>query len=170
MTVVAESSELTVTFDTPVSPARAAETNAVLQQSLEKPAAVAEGQDPGPTYPVVRCSDGKRTFTDRNGTFNVRYNCGYNNVNWGYNVSPAVVAIAVSNMQETGVPWYKGSQFLGKNSPHNVPVDYFLHGTQGGVNSADLLHWYDTMTFRVNAGGNPGTANLNVGGSFVVYR
>ncbi|GAA2279212.1 hypothetical protein GCM10010430_76500 [Kitasatospora cystarginea] len=32
------------------------------------------------------------------------YNCGYNNVNWGYNVSPAVVAIAVSNMRRQGSP------------------------------------------------------------------
>ncbi|MFJ8476334.1 hypothetical protein [Kitasatospora sp. NPDC094011] len=171
LTVGSEGTSLTITFDVPVSAAKAAGLRAELgSQANSEGTASTRGIDKGPIYPVVNCSEGNRSFTDRNGTFDVRYNCGYNVVNWGYKVSGALVSIAASTMQETGVRWYKGSTFLGQNAPHNVPVSYSLHGTQGGMNSGDLLHWSDTMTFKVNAGGVPGSAHLTVGGSFVVLR
>jgi hypothetical protein len=132
--------------------------------------AVVMAPDKGPKYRVIKCSTSNTVISDRNGRFDVRYNCGSSNVNWGYRVSSKLVAIATGNMKESGVAWYKGTRKIGQNSPHNVPVSYFLHGTQGSVASGDTLSWHDTMVFRVNAGGKTGTAKLNVGGTFVVLR
>ncbi|WP_455358708.1 hypothetical protein [Streptomyces sp. SYSU K21746] len=186
ITVDGTDSSLTVTLDDAVSPETAGEVRETLEDSLQAdpadPAATTAtppgsvetltpmGGDPGPKYRVIKCSTSNTVITDRNGRFDVRYNCRHNNVNWGYRVSSKLVSIAVGNMQEKGLSWYKGSRKIGQNAPHNVPVGYFLHGTQGGITSGDLLSWHDTMTFRVNAGGRPGTAVLNVGGTFVVVR
>ncbi|WP_042365835.1 hypothetical protein [Streptacidiphilus neutrinimicus] len=74
--------------------------------------------DPGPTYPVVHCSAPDNTFSDRNGTFHTRYNCNYNNVNWGYKVVLPLQAIAAGPMNEAGMRWYKGTgHYLGANAP-----------------------------------------------------
>ncbi|MEU3949092.1 hypothetical protein [Streptomyces sp. NPDC029526] len=86
-------------------------------------------------------------------------------------MSPKLVAIATSEMRESGVSWYTGSRTIGQNAPRNVPVSYFLPGTQGAMSNGDTLSRHDTMVFRVATGGETtGTARLNVGGTIVVVR
>ncbi|RKH64300.1 hypothetical protein [Corallococcus aberystwythensis] len=124
----------------------------------------------GPQYDVVKCDKANHIFTDRNGIFSVRYNCRFNNVNWGFKVSPKLVTIAIGDMKESGMVWHTATRKLGQNGHHTVPIYYQLHGTQGGVKDGDILHWSDRLTFRVNAGGREGTAVLNIGGTFKISR
>lgn len=38
--------------------------------------------DPGPIYPVLRCSYGNYVFSDASGNMVMRNNCPYHNINW----------------------------------------------------------------------------------------
>jgi len=165
-------STLDVAWDKSLPPAKAAELKKSLEgaEAEQKPHTLVQLPDGGGDYPVVKCSDPQRRFDDRNGRFDVRYQCGINAVNWGFLVSRKLVGIADGPMEESGVAWHTATKFLGKNRNHHVPVDYWLHGTQRGISNNDILHWYDTITFRVNVGGNTGTAHLHIGGSFKVVR
>jgi hypothetical protein len=172
---------LELSWDQPMSPAKEEELKKSLEDATEATTEATTEVEGGARtfiqhpnghhrYPVVKCSDPNRTFTDRNGRFDVRYNCRVDKVNWRFKVSRKLVAIADGNMKETGMVWYTGTRKLGQNSNHDVPVDYPLHGTQGGMKDGDILHWHDTLIFRVNVGGNTGTAHLGIGGTFKVSR
>ena len=171
ITVNAPDSSLTITLDKPVSEQTATQIQAQLnaQPSAGTSFIHPDKIDPGPIHPVVTSSEANRVFTDRNGTFNVRYN-GSTNLNWGYKVAAPLVAIAAGPMVERGIDWYVAYSFLGHGGRHVVPVYYNLHGTQGGLHSGNELSWNDVLTFPVEAGGVPGKAVLNIGGTFVVVK
>lgn len=98
--------------------------------------------------------------TDRNGRFTAQANMhsGYTiPMAWSFRVAPAVQAIATSSMNCTA-----GHHQLSYSDSHpNVPVDYHWHSTVQGnkVNNTKYDLW-GNCTFRVQVGGNPGTANL----------
>ena len=164
---------LDITWDEPMPAAEAEALTKSLQGSLEEGDVQTFAPKPnghGPHYEVVKCDEANHIFTDRNGIFSVRYQCRHNLVNWGFKVSPKLVAIAVGDMKESGMVWHTATKRLGHNSNHTVPVYYQLHGTQRGIKNGDILHWSDRLTFRVNAGGREGTAVLNIGGTFKVSR
>jgi hypothetical protein len=172
ITVNGQGSSLTITLDSPVSDQTATQIQAQLnpQPSTDESSVEPLKIDPGPIYPVVKSSESNRKFTDRNGTFNVRYNGSYNNVNWGYKVAAPLAAITAGPMVERGIDWYKVYTHIGHGGRHVVPVTYLLHGTQGGLKSGDQLSWNDVLTFPVEAGGVPGKAVLTIGGTFVVVK
>ncbi|RKG92815.1 hypothetical protein D7V88_04970 [Corallococcus terminator] len=164
---------LDITWDQPMPAAESEALTKSLQGAVEEEGVqtfIPKPNGNGPHYDVVRCDKANHIFTDRNGIFSVRYNCRFNNVNWGFRVSQKLVAIAVGDMRESGMVWHTATKKLGQNGHHTVPIYYQLHGTQGGVKDGDVLHWSDRISFRVNAGGREGTAVLNIGGTFKIAR
>ncbi|MER7754667.1 hypothetical protein [Kitasatospora sp. NPDC097643] len=109
---------------------------------------VAAGQDPGGGSPgrgVLKCYD-NRSWTDARGTFSARHNCAYNNINWGYKISPAIQAIISSPVRETGLRWWRNGKSQPANSPHTVGKSYLFHGTIGQVASWDAIDYQDYLT------------------------
>lgn len=98
--------------------------------------------------------------TDRNGRFTAQANmhAGYTiPMPWSFRISPQIQAIATSNMNCTA-----GHHQLPYSDSHpSVPVDYHWHSTVQG-NQVDNTKYdlWGNCTFRVQVGGNPGTANL----------
>ncbi len=121
-----------------------------------------------PQLPIVSCRVGNYTFTDRNGTENIRYNCPYHNVNWGFKIAPQLRAIAIGPVSELGARWWKNGRAQSANSPHVAPADYHFHGTFPRVYDNDEISYYDVYVFRVRVGGRTGTARLYTGGAFKV--
>ncbi|WP_329400267.1 hypothetical protein [Streptomyces melanogenes] len=118
---------------------------------------------------VLKCYD-NRSWSDARGTFMARHNCAYNNINWGYKISPAVRAIISSPVRETGLRWWKNRKSQPANSPHTVGSSYLFHGTLGKVNSWDAVDYQDYMTFSVRIGGRTGRGTLTFAGGVVTIR
>jgi hypothetical protein len=101
--------------------------------------------------------------TDSNGRFTGQANMSVSagratTMAWSFRISPKVQAIATSPMDcRAGHNKLPYSDFHG-----GVPVDYFWHSTvQGNVIDNTNYTLYGNCTFRVVAGGRPGTANLS---------
>ncbi|GAA4871026.1 hypothetical protein [Kitasatospora terrestris] len=124
---------------------------------------------PGGSRAVLKCRD-NRSWTDPRGTFYARHNCPYNNINWGYKISPAVQAIITTSVNEQGLRWWKNGHSQPANSHHVVVKSYLFHGTIGKVASWDAIDYQDYMTFGVQVGGRPGRGTLAFAGGLVPVR
>lgn len=51
-------------------------------------------------------------------------------------------------------------------APHTEPCGYQFHGTYNPVYDYDFLTYTDNLEFRINVGGNTGTGDLKISGSF----
>lgn len=121
-------------------------------------------------YADIYCSRGDYAFFDGNGTEHIRYNCPYKVVNWGFQISAKLRAIAISPVTESGATWYRDGAYGGKNAGHLEGAGYFFHGTFNPVYNRDDIVYWDSHVFRVNVGGATGTAHLNTGGAYEVHN
>jgi hypothetical protein len=114
---------------------------------------------------TIACGQ-EKSFSDENGTWQLRLQClaTYGVINWHFNFSPTVRAIAVSWATEDGLRWWRNGAEQPKGAPHFVPVDYTLHGTMKEVHVGDIIDYQDHITFRHNIGPG-GTAAITFAGS-----
>ncbi|QLI99624.1 hypothetical protein HZZ00_00620 [Streptomyces sp. NEAU-sy36] len=108
---------------------------------------------------VLRC-DRNPSWSDANGTLAARFNCPYSNINWGFKISARVQSVITSNVNESGVSWWRNGKRMPKNAGHVVGKSYHFHGTLKPVKHGDHVQFQDYMTFRVRIGGRPGTGSL----------
>ncbi|CAK7287452.1 hypothetical protein [Streptomyces misionensis] len=108
---------------------------------------------------VLRC-DKNPSWSDANGTLAARFNCHYSNINWGFKISARLQSIITSNVNESGVSWWRNGKRMPKNAGHVVGKSYHFHGTLKPVKHGDHVQFQDYMTFRVRIGGRPGTGSL----------
>ncbi|TWV44840.1 hypothetical protein FRZ03_16850 [Streptomyces misionensis] len=108
---------------------------------------------------VLRC-DKNPTWSDANGTLAARFNCHYSNINWGFKISARLQSVITSNVNESGVSWWRNGKRMPKNAGHVVGRSYHFHGTLKPVKHGDHVQFQDYMTFRVRIGGRPGTGSL----------
>lgn len=139
-------------------------SRAPLSRASITPMAVG-GQVKTPSGVNLRCSVSNYRYSDSNGTFNIRNNCKYKTVNWGYQLSAGVQSITTSTIAETGMSWSKLFTTQPRNAPHPaVPKNYAFHGTFKPTKNGDSIGYNDQFVFRVNVGGRTGTATLKVFG------
>lgn len=112
----------------------------------------------------LRCSVGNYKYADNNGNFNIRNNCAYGTVNWGFTIKPWLQSIATSNVSESGMSWVKDLKNQSRNAPHNVKANYFFHGTFKPTRNGNVIGYSDTMKFKVVSGGKPAQATLTISG------
>ncbi len=123
----------------------------------------------GSPYPI-RCSSGDYRFSDNNGDFTVRNNCGYKNFNWGYQISPGLRSIIAGDVNEGGMGWSLNGSGQGIATSHNEYSGYLFHGTWGGtygrgyLNNNDVIQYEDHFYLRVNVNGRTGNGHLRIYG------
>ncbi|NUT46368.1 MAG: hypothetical protein HOV94_03460 [Saccharothrix sp.] len=166
---------LTITTDKPMSKQRVDLLKAQLKAGVRDTTGNAAPR-PGaaaPNPPVISCREGVRFFTDTKGTASFRFNCKYNNINWGFKFAPKLQSIAAGPVDESGAVWYRNGRYAGKNAAHSgaraQPAWYHFHGTFPNILKGDRVSWLDTYTFKCNVGARC-KAVLKVGGTFVVKK
>ena len=163
---------VTIVFDEPIPAEDAADLKQALDLEMSQHSAIEPySNDPGGGeggYAYLKCSVGSYMFYDDNGTEYLRYNCPYHNVNWSFGIAGHLVSIATGPATESGAIWYVNGSFGGQNSPHTEAVSYFFHGTFSSIYNLNQVKYFDHYHFPVNVNGTPGTADLDVNGTFVV--
>ena len=100
-----------------------------LAAALRKGFVRAVSLKPIPT-PSLSCSQGTWLLTEGDGTMSLMNNCPYKSINWGYRISPALVALTVGPVSENGPNWSKNSVGQARNAGHpDEMAGYFYHGT-----------------------------------------
>ena len=104
---------------------------------------------------------------DENGTLYLRFQCFPDRgvVNWDYRLSPALVAVITSPVQERGLEWWNNGRRQSRNAPHLEPADYRFHGTMNPVFVGDVIDHQDYFRFTVNYRGQPGVGRVVFAGS-----
>jgi hypothetical protein len=154
-----DGSALTLRFDRPMS---AADATAVAS-ALAQPPADAAG---GPNGQLLVCNQFHR-FTDSNGSWTFQHRCGGTTGPWGYQINAGLCAIAISPVSESGMQWTRNGRRMPRQAPHpNVFCRYQFHGTYNPEHDFDVISYNDHFTFRVEVGGQTGTANLDIHGTF----
>lgn len=115
-------------------------------------------------------SDRSFQMTDRNGTFTAQ--TYYRNepppeigqfagISWSFKAAPQVAAIATTPMDCTA-----GLNPDARQHYHDhhagIPADYLWHSSTPTVEFDRSYQLYGNCVFRVNVGGNTGTANLGI--------
>lgn len=140
--------QLTMTFDTPISSAEAAALRARMGAS-EEPANVTQAD----YYWELACGNGV-TFSDGNGVFTAQYNCGSpRTIPWSFRLSASLRATVVGLISEQGLDWWRNGVRQTRNAPHpGVPADYHFHGTMNPVYAGNYIDFQDVITWRHNIG------------------
>lgn len=126
---------------------------------------VPQTEAPGPNDGVkISCARGNYNYSDKNGTFNIRNNCGYGTVNWGFQMSRSLQNITTSSVTERGMDWWKNYKKQSRNAGHIVSKNYQYHGTFKPTANGNTIGYGNSLVFRVNVGGKAGTATLTVVG------
>lgn len=119
----------------------------------------------------IYCNTGNYRFYDRNGTYDLRYNCPFNNSQWAFQLSSNLQNICTGTVNEIGARWYRNGVQKPANSSHvGYPCDYRFHGTFSPTYNRDGVDWYDVLTFRCNVGGKRCSARVSAGGSFQTLK
>lgn len=107
-------------------------------------------------------------FDDDNGRYTIQHQCGGNTAPWGFKIAASRCAIAVSLVAEEGMNWTRNGLRQGRQASHLEACDYQFHGNYNPARDGDHITYSDVLTFKVNVGGTPGTATLNVRGDFTL--
>jgi hypothetical protein len=161
-------SVLEVRFEKPLSKATTARLNSDLSTAMAGPQ-VSQGDlassGSGPSGAFLYCNT-FYPFSDHDGTFTFQHNCGGTTGPWGYKISSAVCALAVSDVDETGMSWTRNGMVQGRQAPHAVSCSYQFHGTFNPDNDYDFVTYSDNFSFTIEVDGQTGTADLSITGSF----
>jgi len=141
---------LTFTFDEPMSAATASAVTSALAQGTAAS---------GPNGELLHCNRAYR-FSDSNGSFTFQHRCGGTTGPWGYQLSTGLCAIVISGVSESGMAWTRNGRRQGTQ----------FHGTFNPEHDFDVIAYNDHFTFRVEVGGQTGTGNLDIHGSFYSAR
>ncbi|MFG2138941.1 hypothetical protein [Streptomyces sp. NPDC048650] len=112
---------------------------------------------------TLRC-DKDLKERSKHGTLDARFNCKHSVMNWGWKIAPEVRATITSKVHEDGVHWWKNGKPMPKNSAHDVPKDYHLHGTLKTVEHGDIVEFQDHLKFKIKKNGKTGTGTLTWAG------
>ena len=165
-----DDSALTLHFDKPMTAA----TATVVRSALALPPAVPQSSQvtaaSGPNGQLLYCNRFYR-FTDSNGSFTFQHACRGTTGPWGYQLGVGLCSIVVSGVSESGMAWTRNGRRQGNQAPHpNKFCRYQFHGNFNPEHDFDIIAYNDHFTFRVNIGGQTGTANLDIHGSFYSAR
>jgi hypothetical protein len=151
-------SELTLSFDKPITQEDATEVRAQMR-----------GQAAVEAYANVYCWSGGG-FIDSNGSFSYQYACNSpRTIAWAFVLSATNQATVVGLVNEMGLRYWCNSALLGQNSPHSEPAGYLFHGTMIPVAADCLINFQDYFTWRHNIGSG-GTAVLAQAGSLYLVN
>lgn len=108
---------------------------------------------------VLKCNKNPH-WSDSRGRLDMRFNCRYSTINWGFKISRKLQSIITGPVHEDGARWWKNGKRMPKNASHTVGAGYHFHGTFKPVHRNAHIQAQDYMKFRVNIGGRPGTGTL----------
>lgn len=153
-------SQLSILFDS-----AAVLTPGVLQQLAGRSALtrqIPETTQPpgGSNWYSLSCAAGPHAASDTDGTMTPLNNCPYALANWSYRLSTYLQSVTISLVAESGMSWQRNAAAMSRNASHLVPVSYLFHGTFNPVRESDYVSCGDAFTFRVDIGGNTGTATV----------
>jgi hypothetical protein len=158
----AATGNLTIQLDKPVS----ASTASRIESSLER-ATQTSHPNAGPTGGAFLVCNKVHSFSDSDGTFTFQHRCGGTTGPWGYRLSAGLCSIVISRVNESGMTWTRNGKRQGKQSPHPGEVcRYQFHGNFNPEHDFDIISYSDNYTFRIDVGGETGSADLNIHGSF----
>jgi hypothetical protein len=158
-------SGLTVHFDKPMSAATAAQVKAALTQRMAAPESTVAPLAAGPSGAFLYCNVLYR-FSDADGTFSFQHKCGGTTGPWGYKLSAGLCAITISEVHEPGMEWVRNGKKQGRQHDHNYPCTEQFHGTFNPDHDYDFISYSDSFTFRIDVGGQTGSADVTIHGSF----
>ena len=154
-------STLTVQLDQTVSASATDQVKSSLENTLSS-----IQPDAGPTGGAFLICNKAHLFTDGDGTFSFQHACGGTTGPWGYRLSAGLCTIVISDVTESGMAWTRNGTRQGRQSPHVETCRYQFHGNFNPDKDFDLISYSDTFVFRVDVGGETGTADLDIKGSF----
>jgi hypothetical protein len=154
-------SSLTVHLSKAVPTATADQMKSTLKQALQVNSTAA-----GPSGGEFLVCDEVHSFSDSDGTYTIRHPCGGTTGSWSYQISPGVCSFVISNVDETGMIWTRNGTMQGMQAPHDEGCRYFFHGTYNPEQDFDSIAYIDDFTFTVDIGGNVGSADIQIDGSF----
>ena len=111
--------------------------------------------DPGGTEnkePMhISCAHGNYKFSNNYGTFNLRFNCPYNNSNWSFQLSGYSQSLTEGEpVNESGLQWTRNGAARPQNSPHaGYAANYQFHGTLTPTYKQDIISFSDTISWSV---------------------
>jgi hypothetical protein len=154
-------SSLTVQFDKLVSTSTANRIKASLEHATQtsRPGA-------GPTGGAFLVCDKVHSFSDSDGTYTIQHACQGTTGPWGYRISTGLCASVVSDVHESGMAWTRNGKTQGTQSPHTEYCRYQFHGNYNPEDDFDLIAYNDYLTFTIEVGGQTGSADLHIYGSF----
>ncbi|OLL69799.1 hypothetical protein Ae406Ps2_6424 [Pseudonocardia sp. Ae406_Ps2] len=159
-------STLTVDFDSPVSSDEADKikrdlaTESAVQRSEPNAAAKA-----APYIPTIGCGQGYYPAADKRGSMSFQMTClpKYAVVAWGFRMSNALKASAISPVTEQGMSWWRNRVPQPRNAAHYESASYIFHGSFAKVWVNDILDYFDVLSFRSAIGGGS-NIRLTIGG------
>jgi hypothetical protein len=154
-------SSLTVQLDKPVSASTARQIKSSLERAIRT-----SRPDAGPTGGEFLVCNKVHSFSDFDGTYTIQHACRGTTGPWGYKQSPGLCAITISDVYEHGMAWTRNGTRQGTQSPHTEYCGYQFHGNYNPEHDFDTIAYNDTLTFRVDVGGQTGNATLIASGSF----
>ncbi|WP_158702447.1 hypothetical protein [Kitasatospora sp. MMS16-BH015] len=159
----AAKSTLSVAFDHTLN---ATELTKVKNTLADKAATVGvHPQVTGPQGAYLYC-DHYYSFSDGDGTYSFQHACGGSTGPWGFQQSGALCSIVTGSVSEAGMTWTRNGSNMSRQAPHVEGCGYTFHGTYNPDNDYDWITYNDVLTFRVNVGGQTGSATLTIQGSF----
>lgn len=158
-------SGLTVHFDKPLNAGAAAQVKAALAQRMAAAESTQATAAAGPAGAFLYCNVLYR-FSDGDGSWTFQHKCGGTTGPWGYKLSSGLCSIVISTVHETGMAWVRNGKREPRQSPHTEGCGYQFHGNYNPDHDYDFISYSDTFTFRVDVGGETGSGDVNIHGSF----
>jgi hypothetical protein len=158
-------SDVTIHFDKAMSAATATRVKAAVARDLPVPETSAGIAAAGPKGAFLYCNVLYR-FSDGDGTFTFQHKCGGTTGPWGYKLISGLCSIVISDVKESGMAWTRNGKKQGNMKGHLEYCGYQLHGNFNPDHDYDFITYSDNMTFRVEVGGQTGSGDVRISGSF----
>lgn len=119
----------------------------------------------GPTGQNLHCNI-VNNFSDADGSYNVKHDCGSHTAPWGYKISAPLCSTVAGPVNEAGQIWARNGKTQAMQSPHPAyPCDYPFHGTYNPFYDRDNVAYSDVFTW-IRTDGR--TAQLQYYGHFSI--